>query len=420
MSSHRKLSPSAAHRWMNCPGSVALIGDESSKSNPAARLGTAVHKLIETCVLNGDYDAASYRGWFLYVDPTTADRHPLIGRLSLVGWKEAKWEQYQVDDDIIYSAQATLDVVKKFADGMFEPETFAERFLDMSWLDPRLGGTADITLVEPFGVAHLVDHKNGRVLVEVEDNEQLKNYAVGVLHEHPDADEVWVTISQPNAGHDDGLARTAKYTRDELKLFEIQMAEAAKAVDAPNALRRVGDWCKWCPAKSRCPEFEQAMKEEAQAEFGDDWQGDPPAALPIPKGGAELAAKAKWAPLFEMWAKDIQKAIGEELMSSREVPGWKLVYKRSNRRWIDEPAAIAELLAEGVNGILTEPKLKSPAQVERLGKGAKEAVKSLTMKPPAGLTVARADDKRDAVNPTDEARSEFAGDDEEERTPPWE
>ena len=47
MAKHALLSPSAAHRWCNCPGSVALTKDLPNASSPYAEEGTRAHRLAE-------------------------------------------------------------------------------------------------------------------------------------------------------------------------------------------------------------------------------------------------------------------------------------------------------------------------------------------------------------------------------------
>lgn len=47
MSKHALLSPSSAHRWCNCPGSVALTKDLPNVSSPYAEEGTRAHRLAE-------------------------------------------------------------------------------------------------------------------------------------------------------------------------------------------------------------------------------------------------------------------------------------------------------------------------------------------------------------------------------------
>lgn len=435
MAGHAKLSPSAAHRWMNCPGSIKKIGDESSTTNQAAMKGTAAHKVIEMMIQRDEHDAGLYLGYSALVkadgDEETRLFPPGIPALDPDKPKPG-WFLFIVDEEMVNGIQCTIDEVDRQREMLFQPEVFSETYLDGSWLDSRCGGTADVRLVEPFGWAVLVDHKNGYLLVEAKDNEQLLNYAVFVLHEHPDAEGVRVIISQPNAPHVDGPVREAEYTRDQIKLFEIRMKEAAEATDAPNAPLRPGDWCTFCPANHRCEELEKKLKEEALEEFADD--DEPPAdpvdaaARNMPKTVEELARVAKWIPLMDARARNIKAAIQQELENGNKVPGWKLVRGKSNRRWPEgtDPVTIAQEFVDlGVPNeqLWTDPELKSPAQIEKLGpKGRKKAatearniikakVAELAFKPEGAITIAEDHDPRETVDSAQSAIDEF-GDDE--------
>lgn len=427
MAFHAKLSPSSAKRWMNCPGSPALIGDESSSAGVEAMRGTAAHKIIETMLAAGESDASAYHNHLVIVHEPGVEETLILKPGSEVPIVEG-WHLFVCDEIMVNGVQMMIDHHAYVRDEQcFDPVVYTERFLDMSWLDPRLGGTADDTLVDPDW-AHLLDYKNGRIIVEVKDNEQCKNYAVGLLHEHPDIRGVTVWIVQPNAIHEDGCIRSESYTADELKLFEIQMKQAADATSAPNAPRRAGEWCVFCPAKIRCPEFEDAAQTEAGMDFASDPVESPPAPISdfveADDDGeayrAMLARKAKFIPLLDAWAKDINKAIFAELMNSRDVPGKKLVYAKSNRAYIDdEPTTAAALIEAGFPeaDLYTDPKLKSPAQVEKLrpngmkAAAVKKVVGALAFKPQGKITVADADDARPALDPAAAAGADFAGDD---------
>lgn len=445
MAQHAKLSPSAAHRWMNCPGSVAKIGDEPSTAGMPAMMGTAAHKVIEAMLDRGQTDARDYHGYLVQVVKDGPDEAILFepGDPAALAQKPG-WFAFPVNDEMVNGVQTMIDEVERVKAEMVEPVLYTERYLDGTWLDDRLGGTADVTLIEEIPEwIHLFDYKNGRVVVEVEDNEQMKNYAVFLLHEHPGAVGVVVHLVQPNAQHEDGIVRIVKFTADELKLFEIQMKEAADATSRPNALLRAGDWCIYCPAKPYCEAFEGLAKEQAYADFAEDPPDDvlPVPTLVEPEGDADfpehyvspeeyraaLARKARWVPLFDRWAKDIHARIQVELLSGNEVGDWKLVRGKSNRIFPDEK--LAQRVLNDKWGIPDEfmfeaPKFKSPAQMEKIGRAVgkqpkvmKEIVASLAVKPEGKIVIARGSDPRDPIDRTKLAAEDFAADPAEDFEP---
>ena len=51
---HSKIGPSAAHRWIACPGSVGLSRGEPNRSSSFALEGTAAHELCEQIMRHGE------------------------------------------------------------------------------------------------------------------------------------------------------------------------------------------------------------------------------------------------------------------------------------------------------------------------------------------------------------------------------
>jgi RecB family exonuclease len=419
---------------MNCAGSVALIGDEQGTSSHAAMLGTAAHKIVERMIERGETDARRYFEYTVLVKIASDDETKIFPSGADIPL-DAGWSAYVVDEKMIDGVQMMIDEVERAKLELDHPKVHGERSLDMTWLDPRFGGTADVTLVEAFGWVHLLDYKNGYMVVEVKNNEQMKSYAVGLLHEHPDAEGIRVTIVQPNAPHEEGAIRSESYTRDEIKLFEIQMKEAALATDAPNAPRRAGKWCTFCPAKTRCPEFEGRIAASAAEDFGfAPGDGPMPETMAVAFSGAmkiddtaleALSDKGHLVPLVDKWCREIEGAIQNALMNGNAVPGFKLVTGKANRKWGDDEATIKRQLSNGLGSdefktkvepfLMTEPKLKSPAQVEKIGdkdtrKELKKLVSEIAIKPLGRLTVADENDPRAAVSPADAALADFGGD----------
>lgn len=386
-------------------------------------MGTAAHKIIETMILNEETDALAYHGFIILVQKVGFEETEIYVSDNPAAMQPRDgWFAFVADDAMISGVQMFIDEVERVKAELLFPEVYAERFLDMSWLDFRLGGTADVTLVDDGSFIELFDYKNGRVIVEVENNEQMKNYAVGLLHEHPECVGVRVHLIQPNAMHEDGAIRVAEYTADEIRLFEIVLKNAAEATTPSNAPRRAGEWCTYCPANTRCPEFNELVKREALADFAKD-----PFELPVPQHVTEddyglglgpeeyadegayleaLARKARWIPVLDAWAKSIRANIMSALINKQNVSGWKLVRGKTNRAYInDETETVEYLIANGIpyEHLYAKPKLKSPVQVEKsLIPGLKTAaikkiVAPAVHKPEGRLAIALNMDPREAV-----------------------
>jgi len=375
---HSKIGPSAAKRWMNCPGSVKLSEGLASESSFYAAEGTVAHMLAEEDLLKEQYAGTR------------------IGQVH-----EIDGHVVEVTDEMVAAVDVYLSAVAEVVD---EPgaQYFVEHRFALSRLHHALFGTSDLGIWLPQSRELQVwDYKHGRgVGVDVEANPQLMIYALGVLLEkNLPAQTVKLTICQPRYPHPDGPIRS--WTIDALELLEFagEVAEAAARTDEPDAPRVPGAWCDWCPAAGICPELRTRTLEVAKMEFADDLPYDP----------ETLAQALEDRAIVKAWLKAVDQFAYNEARHGRTPPRHKLVEKRPTKKWALDDESTAEALVEyGFDEAdISERKLKSPAQVEKiLGRQHAADIKDLIVKESSGLTLVPESDKRPAV--AVDAASEFA------------
>lgn len=349
---HAPLSPSAAHRWVHCPGSILAEAPYPDHENKFMLEGTQGHELLENCILQGK-DASEL----------AEDCHK---------------------PDMVEAVQYTLDIVRSWEALPGFREIRAEsRVSCEELLDAPVWGTADIVGVFDDHIK-IADFKGGQGhQVEAVNNEQLEIYVLAVmgreelyknagvphfLHIPPLAAEG--IIIQPR-GTGSKMRTTFLDNPTMLELVEKYRA-AAKAALSPKAERVAGEkQCKFCKAKADCPTLKQSMaiSTEALPLEGDSMNlpADPATLTPEQQSNLleNLANIRKWLDNFESFA-------ATALMGGAEIPGWKVVEGKNLTRWAVSDDEVARKLGRQGPKIkaqqlfTTTKKVKTPLQIKKL------------------------------------------------------
>jgi hypothetical protein len=278
----------------------------------------------------------------------------------------------RVDEEMAVHVQLYLDHVRKV---MSIPgvKYWIEKKFSLASLNPPMPmfGTSDFSAYDPATRTLYVDDlKYGMGLVEIEGNPQTKYYALGAWLSLPHEDvveKIVMTIIQPRKDHPDGVVRSITIDAAELSEFAIELLDAARATLDPNAPLHAGDHCKFCPAKARCPELHRLSQEIAATEFDEVVAPVIPApALIPPEQFADMLGKLH---ILDDWSAAMKEHAYNELLAGREVPGFKLVERRAERKWEDTALADGDVLSrlpEGKRDDAKEIRIKSPAQIEKL------------------------------------------------------
>jgi hypothetical protein len=359
MASHSLIvGGSTAKRVINCPGSVALVAKMPPKdSSSYADRGTLLHNAM-AAILDSDTVTPESMLWTTYKGET------LTGELL---------------NEKILPALAALDAIDP--EGVMEYAV--ETVVGFGAYLPGVFGSADL-LGRLGNRAVVLDWKFGDgVAVSAEENEQGLFYAAAAMRTpetawvFEGAEEIEIVIVQPPA------VKRWVTTVKRVKEFERSLKRAVKASQMPDAAIVVGDHCRWCSAKPLCPKMTGAVDRAVKVQLEN---------LPAETIGAYLGN----ADLLEDWIKDLRALAMTMMEAGAKVPGYKLVAKRSVRKWLDEGKANKALAAMGIDPVKLE--LVSPAQAEKLLKPLKQALPDdLVASVSSGTTFAPESDPRPEV-----------------------
>jgi hypothetical protein len=300
-----------------------------------------------------------------------------------------------LDEELVAAVEEYLHYV--YDTTQPEDESAAEQSFTpaMKKLHPKFGGSTDyVRWRAATRLLEIMDYKHGAgVPVDVDDNKQLKYYALGALLSNPqwNAETVRITIVQPRCDHEQGRIRSYEFPAIDLVDYAGELIDAAKRTEEFGAdLVPSKKACKWCPANAanKCPALEKETNALVAASF-DMLEPERYSLAQI----AEFLAKA---PLVEARISALREFAYQRACAGETIPGFKLVDKRATRKWKDEEAARKQF--DKVPGALTEPELRSPAQLEKLlGKKRFGHYADLVDKQSSGHTLVPDTDNRPSV-----------------------
>lgn len=364
MADHAVLSASGSHRWLNCTPSARLELEFENTGSEAAREGTAAHALCE---------------------------HKLKRALHIRSRRPVSdYDSDEMEECTDAYAEFVMEQYEAAKQVCKDPVVLIEQRLDFSCYVPDGFGTGDCLIISDDRL-HIIDFKYGMgVLVEAEDNPQMKLYALGALAVYDalyDIREVSMTIFQPRREN----VSTWTVSVEDLKAWaENELKPRAKMAYDGEGEYLPGEWCTFCRAAVRCRARAEEKLRLAQTEFR----------MPPLLTDAEIEEILAVLPDLTKWANEIAAyALDAALNHGKEWNGFKVVEGRSVRKYRDE-AAVAEAAKEAGYKDIYRQSLIPLTEMQRLmGKDKfEEILGGLITKAPGRPTLVPKSDKRPAMN----------------------
>lgn len=369
---HALLSASASHRWLNCTPSARLELEFDETNSEAAKEGTAAHALAE---------------------------HKLKKALHMRSIRPVSdYDSGEMEECTDNYVAYIMELLAKAKTECKDPIVLIEQHLDFSEYVPEGFGTGDCVIVSN-DTLNIVDLKYGMgVLVDAEENPQMKLYALGALKVFDalyDIKEVTMTIFQPRRENISVWTTSV----EELKEWaDSYLKERARMAFNGEGEYVPGSWCTFCRAAIRCRARAEEKLKLAQKEFR----------LPPLLSDDEIEEILSIAPDLVKWANEISDyALCEAINHGKHWKGFKVVEGRSVRKYKDEVSVAQAAKDAGFMDIYRQSLISMTEMEKLMGKSRFEEVLGVLIYKPSGKpTLVPVTDKRPAMNVTD-AINEF-------------
>lgn len=374
---HAEFGASSSDRWLNCPGSIQLIKRAPPQADsPYAAEGTKAHSCLEFLLKNQKNITAATK-----IAMKAYPREMIEHALDAIQYINSRMNQSK---DSYLMVETKVDASHFTCPGQF--------------------GTLDVAIVREFDHLIVMDYKYGAgVAVDPAENSQLIYYALGLAHlYHYNFATVEIIVIQPRAHHESGeTIRVWNTTMDALILWEEKFRKGVMLAKIEAASIQAGKWCKFCPAAVICPAIKNQSLKQARVAFQDD-TGVIVAPEPRQIAVEHLGTVLTGIDHLETWIKRVREYAQAELERGRKIEGWKIVQRRSTRKWVDpEEAHRAAELNLG-DSAFSSPTLLSPAQLEKRVQGNPDYIRrwvnARTTFVSSGTTLVSDSDRRQAVD----------------------
>ena len=230
---HAALQPSSSYRWVECAGSVKAEQQYPNVDTDESREGTAAHEVCEA-ILNGEYATRPDDG-------TIASNGELI-------------TEEMIDGAAMYVA----DIREAMSDdgwiGIAEHRVPINRVSLHNW------GTCDYRALNARKMHIIIwDYKFGHGVVDIYNNWQMIEYAIGCVDEAMNSNALFVDkvtiemrIVQPRAWHPDGPIRSWTLKGEDLRGMANRLKYQAELSMTDDAPTKAGPHCDYCKARLNC------------------------------------------------------------------------------------------------------------------------------------------------------------------------
>lgn len=354
--SHALLSPSASHRWIECPPSARLTEYLADTTSAYANEGTIAHSVAEGKL-----------------------KHRLGYTSTMPECEDAEMNEY-TDDYANFVLEQAAD--------LSNPTVYVEQRVDCSKYIPECFGTCDALIVSD-GVLHIIDLKSGRgIRVDAEENDQLRIYALAGLAMFDflfDINIVRMSVFQPRLGN---CSTWEIPVTDLLDWAENTLIPAAQLAWNGGGDYNAGSHCKFCKARAECRKRAEANLALAVYDFTD------PALLQI----CEISDILSKIDELVSWSSDVKDFALSKALTGIKYDGWKVVEGRSTRHYSDETAVVKAVTDIGLDPC--EHKLLGiTAMTSLLGKKRfEDTLGGFTYKPAGKPVLVPLMDKRKEIN----------------------
>lgn len=341
MRKHALLSPSSAERWIACPPSVRLCQHIEDSSSAYADEGTLAHDLSELLI------------------------NRLLFRIHLQAYKDRLKEIKESN----YYNNSMRDYCEAFASFVileyhrvkkkhFNAQIFIEIKVTIDPYAKESFGFLDIVIIAD-GYCKFIDLKYGQgVLVEAEENDQLRMYAIGVMVTFADIFEFAdfdMCIYQPRLN---SISTWYQNREDILYWAKDTMHPASVLAWEGKGELKAGDHCTFCKLRGTCKtnaSYHLQIAGYAQTS---------PHTLTL-KDIAEILPRIR--PLIS-WAEGVKQFALAQALLGKKIPDHKIVLSKGDRYITDDKEAEKILTAAGYSDIIIRKLATITALEERLGK----------------------------------------------------